>query len=67
MGGFLDNSTKLLYSYEAVADHWTKLAKMPFGTIAPASATVNGLLYCIGGSPHYGQPFYTGKVQINQP
>jgi hypothetical protein len=40
---------------------------MPFGAIAPASATVNGLLYCIGGTNHSPSTAYFTYVQIYQP
>ncbi len=56
-----------LDSYNVATDQWTKLAKMPSAMIGPASATVNGRLYCIGGSPHYAQPVFSQKVQIYQP
>ena len=56
-----------LAAYDVAADHWTALAPMPFAMLAPASATVNGQLYCIGGSPQLGQPIFSTKVQIYQP
>jgi N-acetylneuraminic acid mutarotase len=61
------SATKELDAYDVTTDQWTKLAHMPFGMIGPASATVNGRLYCIGGSPRYGQPEFSQKVQIYQP
>ncbi len=61
------SATKEVDAYDVAADRWKKLARMPFAMIAPASATVNGRLYCIGGSPRYGQPAFSRKVQIYQP
>ena len=45
------SAAKELYAYNVAADRWTKLARLPSPMIAPASATMNGQLYCIGGSP----------------
>ncbi|MGA9944058.1 MAG: kelch repeat-containing protein [Candidatus Cybelea sp.] len=61
------SAAKELYAYNVAADRWTKLARLPSPMIAPASATMNGQLYCIGGSPRFGQPTFSQKVQIYQP
>lgn len=56
-----------LDAYNVAADHWAPLARMVNAVIGPASAVVNGRLYCIGGSPFLGQPIFVTKVQIYQP
>ena len=61
------SATNELDAYDVATDSWTKLAHMPSAMIGPASATVNGQLYCIGGSPFYAQPKFSQKVQIYQP
>ena len=61
------SATKELEAYDVAANRWTKLAQMPSAMLGPASATVNGQLYCIGGSPRLGQPSFSPKVQIYQP
>lgn len=60
-------AAKNLEAYDPATDHWTKLANMRTAMIGPASATANGQLYCIGGSPRYGQPKHSNKVQIYHP
>jgi len=44
------NATNRLDGYDVATDKWTSLAAMPFATLYPASATVNGLLYCFDGT-----------------
>jgi N-acetylneuraminic acid mutarotase len=61
------STSRELDRYDVAVDHWTQLRRMPFGMLGPASAVVNGRLYCIGGSPRYGQPVFSGRVQIYQP
>jgi N-acetylneuraminic acid mutarotase len=61
------SASRELDAYDVAGDHWTTLMHMPFGMIGPASATANGQLYCIGGSPRYGQPTFSGRVQIYHP
>jgi hypothetical protein len=58
-----------LDGYDARLNTWTSLAPMPFAVIGPESATVNGLLYCIGGSNNgtAGHIQYYDYVQIYQP
>ena len=56
-----------LDAYDVATNQWHKLASMPHGMIGPASATANGLLYCIGGSPFFGQAIFTNRVQIYTP
>ena len=61
------SASRELDRYDVAGDHWTTLRRMPFGVLGPASAVVNGRLYCIGGSPRLGQPVFSGRVQIYQP
>lgn len=62
------NSASALSVTEAFAankDTWTTLANMPQAAETPASATANGLLYCIGGQNLAGTVY--DEVQIYQP
>jgi N-acetylneuraminic acid mutarotase len=60
-------TTRELDAYDVVTDQWHRLANMPRPMLGLASATVNGQLYCIGGSPFLGQPIFSNAVQIYQP
>jgi N-acetylneuraminic acid mutarotase len=61
---------ELLDAYTLKTNSWSHaLASMPHGTINPGSASVDGRLYCIGGSNN-GYPFQGAiynYVQIYQP
>ena len=56
-----------LDAFDVLTNKWHRLLNIPRPMIGPASATVNGLLYCIGGSPFYGQAIFSNAVQIYQP
>ena len=59
--------TNRLYVYHVASGNWRARTRIPFPVIGPASATVRGRLYCIGGSPRLGSPTETARVQIYQP
>ncbi len=63
----LRSASPRLEAYDISTNSWMKLASNPNPMIGPASAVVNGRLFCIGGSPFYGQPFYSAKVEIYTP
>ena len=61
------NALNRLDGYDVATDKWTSLAAMPKAALYPASATVNGLLYCFDGtSKNTGGNFF-GFTQIYTP
>jgi N-acetylneuraminic acid mutarotase len=69
LGGGSAPDTNILDVYDSKAGTWSAKANMPQATVAPGYATVNGLVYCIGGASSgnpAGATFYD-TVQVYNP